>query len=210
MQKIDDTTRAKISQCIADVERNCDSELVCLITQRSAQYILFPLLAAALIALFMPITAVLGFSGWNPSFAQQTLLFIVLVPLFVLTPLHRVLTPNWLRLQNCERYSTEQFFHQKLHETTSRNAILVFVSWDERFVSIVADTGINAKVKQSDWDDLITNFITAIKNDQIEQGFVAMIAGAGDLLKTHFPVSVAKDDELPNHLIELGGPTYIS
>lgn len=214
MKKLDDTAKRKISDRIADVERHCESELVCLVTKQSARYILFPLLIAAVCALFMPIIQLLadgaGLSGFAITFQHQTIVFVLLAALFVLTPLGHMLTPRWIKQQNCERYSTEQFFSHKLHDTKARNAILVFVSWNERFVTIVADKCINEQVQQSDWDDLIAGFVSQIKAGELEHGFLQIIGGAGDLLSQNFPATAPKTDELPNHLIELEGARYVN
>ncbi|MCK0095955.1 TPM domain-containing protein [Yoonia sp. F2084L] len=214
MKKLDETAKRKISGRIAEVEKNCESELVCLITRQSARYILFPLLITAIFALFMPIIQPLanaaGATGFVITFQHQTIVFVVLAALFVFTPLGHMLTPAWIKQQNCARYSTEQFFSHKLHETASRNAILIFVSWDERFVTIVADKGINERVQQSDWDGLIAGFVTQIKAGELERGFLDIIGGAGDLLTQNFPVTAPKTDELPNHLIALEGAHYVN
>lgn len=208
MKKIDDDSKTQIRDRIAEVERNCESELVCLVTTRSARYVLFPLLIAAVSALFMPIIG-LFFDG-AVNFQHQTVLFVILAALFVFTPLSHKLTPKWLKQQNCDRSSVEQFFRQKLHETKSRNAILIFVSWDEKFVTVVADRGINQEVQQGDWDKLIADFILDVKANEMERGFLQIIGGAGDLLASNFPVKTTKVDELPNHLIELQGSDYVS
>lgn len=154
MRKIDDTTRKLIKDRIADVEKSCESELVCLVTKRSARYVVYPLLTAAVLSLILPITqalaGLLGFPGFVLTFQLQTIFFAILAIVFTCTPVGHMVTPRWLKKQNCDRYSTEQFFRHHLHETRARNAILIFVSWEEKYVTIVADKGINERVQQSD------------------------------------------------------------
>jgi putative membrane protein len=214
MNKIDEAARSNIRIKIAEAEKHCDSEIVCLISQRSARYVLFPLLIAALIALVMPVAEVFaGMAGYldvTITFQHQTILFILLAALFVFTPLRLKLTPKWQRQQNCDRFSTEQFFKRKLHETTLRNAVMIFVSWDEKYVTVIADKGINEKVQQADWDRLVSDFVTHVKAGDVEVGFLKIIGGAADLLITHFPATTTKTDELSNHLVELNGPEYLS
>lgn len=214
MRKIDEATKALIIERIADVEKTCDSELVCLVTRRSARYLLYPLLTAAILSLMLPLTQafaeLFGFHDFTLRFQHQTIFFAILAILFTCTPIRHMVTPKWLQHQNCARYSTEQFFRHQLHETRARNAILIFVSWDEKYVTIVADKGINERVQQADWDDLILGFVNAIKADDMASGFLSIIGGAGDLLIKHFPVENPKTDELPNHLIELDAATYVS
>jgi putative membrane protein len=214
MRKIDAATKTLIQERIADVEKTCDSELVCLVTKRSARYVLYPLLTAAILSLMLPLmqafAGLFGFHDFTLRFQHQTIVFVVLAIVFTCTPIRHMVTPKWLQQQNCARYSTEQFFRHHLHETRARNAILIFVSWEEKYVTIIADKGINERVQQSDWDDLITGFVTAIKADDMANGFLSIIGGAGDLLIKHFPVDSPKTDELPNHLIELDDVPYIS
>jgi len=214
MRKIDEATKALIQERIADVEKICDSELVCLVAKRSARYVLYPLLTAAILSLMLPLTqavaGLFGFHDFTLRFQHQTIVFVILAILFTCTPIRHMVTPRWLQRQNCERYSAEQFFQHHLHETRARNGILIFVSWEEKYVTIIADKGINERVQQADWDDLIANFVTAIKADDMANGFLSIVGGAGDLLIKHFPIDSPKTDELPNHLIELDDPHYVS
>lgn len=211
MKNINDTARDNIRNQIAEIERHCDSELVCLITKSSARYMLFPLLIAALVALVMPVVQALPvWPDIETTFTHQTMLFFALAAVFVFTPLRNRLTPKQIRIQNCERFASEQFFRHQLHDTKARNGVLIFVSWDEKFVTVIGDKGINAKVGQRDWDMLISDFIGQVKTGEIEKGFMQITRGAGDLLMEHFPVTTAKTDELPNHLIETDRPIYIS
>ena len=210
MREIDSKTKTLIRDRIADVEKTCDSELVCLITRRSARYILYPLLTAAILSLMLPLVELFQFSGFTLSFQHQIIVFVILALAFTCTPLSNLVTPRWLKKQNCDRYSIEQFFQHHLHETRARNAILIFVSWEEKYVTIVADKGINERVQQSDWDDLISGFVNDIKADKLADGFLSIIGGAGALLTENFPVQSPKTDELPNHLIELDTAPYIS
>ena len=121
-----------------------------------------------------------------------------------------MLTPKWLKQQNCSRYSSEQFFAHRLHETSERNAVLIFVSWNEKFVTVVADKGINDKVQQGSWHALVDEFIRDVKANELERGFLQIVGSAGELLVENFPTESLGSDELPNHLIEMDGPVYLS
>lgn len=214
MRKFDDVTRALIQQKISEVETRCDSELVCLVTRRSARYLIYPLLVAAILSLLLPVTEGLaglaGFDNVPLRFEDQLMFFVLCALLFCLTPLRGVVTPRWLKSQNCQRYGNELFFRHHLHETSRRNGILVFVSWEERHVAIIADKGINDRVPQSAWDDLISDFVTSIKADDMATGFLSIIGGAGDLLIRHFPKDEPAKNELANHLIEVNAVPYVS
>jgi putative membrane protein len=96
-----------------------------------------------------------------------------------------------------------QFFAQGLDRTESRTGVLIFASVAERYAEIVADAGINAKVKPVVWDDAIAALISAIKQGRAGDGFVAAIEQCGVVLAEHFPPGAINRDELPNKLVEL-------
>lgn len=214
MTKLSQDAKARIREKIAEAERTTQSELVCLITRRSARYVFFPSILAALLALFLPVVGPLLSLAGGPEleigFQHQTVLFIVLAGLLVMTPLGLLVTPRSVKRQNAQRFATEQFFANRLHETDDRAAILLFVSLDEHVVEVVADTGINEKVDQSTWDGMVKDFVSRVKANEIEAGFLGIVAAAGAVLTEHFPAKERNEDELPNHLIELDGPGYLS
>ena len=69
MNNIDDEAKKRIREKIALIEAQSNSELVCLITKRSARYVFFPLLMAAIAALFFPALQPLADTFGYPDFA---------------------------------------------------------------------------------------------------------------------------------------------
>lgn len=210
---ISDDTRIKIRTKIAEIENQTRSELVCMITKRSARYVYFPLLLSCAASLFLPALPAL-LKSWDYSFEvkflDQAAVFLVLASLFLLSPVGRLLTPKWLKIQNCTRYCLEQFFAHRLHETAERSAILFFVSWEEKFVNVVADKGIHEKIDEKIWKDIVEEFISKVKERQIEVGFLSSLEKFGALLIKHFPADSINKNEISNHLIEFDGPDYLS
>lgn len=85
-------------------------------------------------------------------------------------------------------------------KTAEKNAVLFHVNFENRYLTIIGDTGIHAKVHQSFWDhlhDYITsefakgNFYKALKSGILETGLE---------LKKHFPVKGENFNELPNEI----------
>lgn len=212
--RISDETQTKIQSRIAEIEKQTTCELICLITQKSARYVFCPLFIAALLSLFLPVLEIawdfFGYSEIALTFQHQAIAFVLLSSLLAFTPFNRLLTPKWVMRQNCDRYCMEQFFAHKLNETTGRNAILFFVSWDEKFVRVIADKAIHDKVDQKIWDEIVKDFIAKAKSKSIEDGFIGSIEKAATILIENFPADALKNDELPNHLIVLSGPEYVA
>ena len=67
--------------------------------------------------------------------------------------------------------------------------MLIFAAVAERYVEIIADGGINAKVTQEVWDKAVASLIAAIKDGRPADGFVAAIEQCGAVLAEHFPVA---------------------
>nr|WP_314496980.1 TPM domain-containing protein [uncultured Chryseobacterium sp.] len=85
-------------------------------------------------------------------------------------------------------------------QTKEKNAVLFHVNFEEKYLTIIGDTGIHAKVRQSFWDhlhDFITsefakgNYFKALKSAILETGLE---------LKKHFPVTGENRNELPNEI----------
>ena len=99
---VTDAMRADIRKAVEELEKVTTGEMVCVVTQSSARYVLFPLLWAALISLLLPLANPLlftGAEGFTVTFAEQSGLFVILAALFVLTPLRHKVTPPGV----CER-----------------------------------------------------------------------------------------------------------
>ncbi|MCW3170445.1 TPM domain-containing protein [Chryseobacterium sp. 09-1422] len=85
-------------------------------------------------------------------------------------------------------------------KTKEKNAVLFHINFEKKYLTIIGDTGIHAKVQQSYWDhlhDFITsefakgNYFKALKSAILETGLE---------LKKHFPVTGENHNELPNEI----------
>lgn len=93
------------------------------------------------------------------------------------------------------------FTEQGLHYTKDHTGILILVSLLEHRVEVLADRGINMKVDQSIWDEIVRIITAGIKAGQACDGFCQAIARCGEILATHFPRQADDKDELSNRLV---------
>ena len=98
-----------------------------------------------------------------------------------------------------------QFLAQGMQKTEGRTGVLIFAAAAERYVEIIADGGISAKVTQAVWDNAVASLISAIKDGRPADGFVAAIEQCGAVLAEHFPAApgAVNPDELPDRLVEI-------
>lgn len=87
-----------------------------------------------------------------------------------------------------------------LNKTVERNAVLFHVNFEQKYLTIIGDTGIHDRVNQSYWDhlhDYITsefakgNYYKALKSGILETGLE---------LKKYFPVTGENPNQLSNEI----------
>lgn len=85
-------------------------------------------------------------------------------------------------------------------KTAAKNAVLFHVNFEQRYLTIIGDEGINNCVDQNFWDvmhDYITtefakgNFYSALKSSVLKTGIE---------LKLHFPITGENPNELPDEI----------
>ena len=84
-----------------------------------------------------------------------------------------------------------------------RTGVLIFVSLDERYAEVVADSGINAKVRQDEWNAIIADLVAKAGAERLTDGFVGAIDAVGAMLAAHFPPRKRNPNELDDHLVEI-------
>jgi putative membrane protein len=80
--------------------------------------------------------------------------------------------------------------------------VLVLISVFERRVRVLADEGINAKVPEGQWDNIVKMITDGIKQKRAVDAICAAIEKIGALLASHFPVKPDDTDELENVIVE--------
>jgi len=81
-------------------------------------------------------------------------------------------------------------------DTEANNGVLIYVSWADRDVEIVADRGFNGLVSEQEWADVCRRMEQSFARGSPRQASVDGIRAAGVLIARHFPTR--DRDELPN------------
>ena len=82
--------------------------------------------------------------------------------------------------------------------------ILIFVSFMEHQVRILADSGIAKRISQDLWNLIADELAEDIKNGKTAQAFLNAISKCGDLLAEQFPAKEENPNELSDGLVILG------
>lgn len=200
----------RIATAIRAAEDKTSGEIYCVVARSSDSYF-YPAAFIVFIALLVVslIAALALESGWYtmqlPVFvAAQVLAAASVLLLLTFLPWMRVwLVPRRLQFRRAHDNAVKQFLARNVHITAERTGVLIFVSLAERYAEIVADSGINAKVDQGDWDSIVGHLIEHCRRKEVADGFVHAVDHVGELLARHFPPRTTNPNELDDHLVEI-------
>ena len=97
------------------------------------------------------------------------------------------------------RQRAHQVFGQLgVWDTEENSGVLIYVQLVDRRIEIVADRGIAARVKQTEWDAVCRAMERAFKAGQFEAGALEALQSVTAILARHFPAHGAHPNELPD------------
>lgn len=98
------------------------------------------------------------------------------------------------------RRATKTFNRLHLYTTERRNAVLIFVAYEDRKFAILGDTGINEAVPKGFWDGEVAELGKYLKAGRPVDGLCEIIARMGDRLSEYFPGERDDENELSNEV----------
>src|SRR5262249_16582283 len=152
------------------------AQILCVIARACGGYRLIPIAWAAIVSFAVPL-ALIYLTSWPAALIYVIQLAVFIATALVLSvPMIRFrIVPKQRMWRRVNSEALRQFFAQGVHSTTQRRGLLIFASVAEDQAEIVADSGINVKVKPDAWADAIAALVAAIKVGRLADGFVAAI-----------------------------------
>lgn len=200
----------RIADAIRDAETKTSGEIYCVLARISDNYF-YPsafivVLAILIIGFALAVVLELLWLGVQLPVFLYAQILAVACALLVLSyfPSVRIqLVPKRLRYQRAHEAAIKQFLARNVHITAERTGVLIFVSLAEQYAEVVADSGINARVQQGDWNSVVAGLVDAASDDRLTDGFVGAIEAVGEHLARHFPPRRRNPNELDDHLVEI-------
>jgi putative membrane protein len=202
--------KQRLAEAVRKAERSTSGEIVPYVVGRSDSYPESWLRAGALtgfLALFAFGLIDMGTNIWLPFGMGEAAIIVAaafgagaLLALSV-PAVRRLFIPGAMLQQRVDERATMAFLEEEVFKTRERTGILIFLSLFERRVRVLGDSGINAKVKQEQWDGIVSSIVTAMKRGEPAAGMLAAIEQCGSLLEAS-GVEIRDDDtnELDNEL----------
>ncbi len=211
----------KIKQAVNLAESKTSGEIVTAIIKESSDYAFYELLAALaggfiyyLVCLFLynDITSWLNDLFWSYTEVYSTtfigLSTIIVIGLIYLVAniegFDRLIVPKKIISKKVNRRALLFFGESGLFDTRDRTGVLIFISLREKRVELIADTGINAMVKEDDWSGVVSDLISHLKKKKMIDGLAEAVDSCGNILAEHFPIKDDDENELSDevHILE--------
>ena len=208
---LSDRDREKIKNSVKEAEKYTSGEIVPMVISRSYHYPMSDVIGGGVFAFPLSLIFTYFMGGWFWIGHFNLWLFLgIFAVLFII--FHQIIkhTHGLKRFFISDREITEEveeaavtsFFREGLYHTRDETGILIFVSVFERRVWVLADRGINEKVKQGQWDEIVAMIIEGIKSDNQADAICKAVDEMGRILKEHFPIKADDTNELRNLIVE--------
>jgi len=206
-----ESERQRIREAVQAAESQTSGEIVPMVVSTSYHYPMANVLGGALFGFVAAIvlTPIIGHHFWLGGSNMWVFigLFAVLFTLFHtivkrVAWLKRVFVSRKEMGEEVNEAALTSFYREGLNRTRDRTGILIFISVFERRVCVLADEGINNKVHEGQWDEVVAMIIDGIKHKRQAEAISEAIESMVTLLKEHFPVREDDRDELANLIVK--------
>lgn len=198
--RIDQAACESLSECVAEIEKYTDAELVIVVRARSGSYSHADYLAGALLAF-----CGLLFLLYSPIEFQQIWVAIDVALLFVLGAflsaksrgIRRLLTSNKFREGSVRTGAAAMFYEAGIANTKAELGVLVYLSLLERRLELIADRGVLQVVPALEWNECVFELHQAGREDDFKSLLKALRL-LGALLAAYLPATGENPNELPD------------
>lgn len=199
----------RIKAAVKQAEEKISGEIVPVFVERCGFYTIANY-RGAMVTATLTFFSIIIIDRYVPSYSVVDPLFIFLV--VVLGGLLGAIATNSIDLlkrvmlsqshmdQGTRKRAENAFLEEEVFNTRHRTGIMIFVSFFEHEVIVMADRGISKVVEQKEWDILVRNIIDKIRMGKVTDGMEAAILRCGEILlekgfvKTHDDINELRDD----------------
>lgn len=220
--KLTDESFEKIQQAVKKSESKTSGEIAVAVVAESASYSVYELFFSLLLGVLL-FGILLPFSNkieetisqlfWSTSFWHLPAFFgvscfgftAIMFWVMNIPAVDRLIIPKNIKKKTVYNRALRHFVESGVYATSNRSGILIFVSYMEREVIIIADSGINQKISIDLWNLVASDLADGLGTNDATEAFIRTINRCGELLQEYFPLEegVEKTDELPNGLVVL-------
>lgn len=210
-----------IKKAVEEAEKKTTGEITLAVTAESSHYSFWELLfsnifAAIAIFAFLPfsnkIKELYSILYWKnePSWILPVFFILMSFSLIIISfyitniPfIDRLIIPDTVKKSCVTARAFQHFSQSNVYCTNEHTGILIFVSYMERQVRIIADKGISDKISQDIWNLITDEFAETLGKKDAKTAFITAIQRCGELLSENFPAHKENPNELSDGLVIL-------
>jgi putative membrane protein len=203
----------RIAESVKSAEKKTSGEISVAFIKESSDYAKYELLFAiitgfiyaGLIMLFRsPTESLIKSLFWDFS-TTHLILFYGLSPFVIITLFYlianipfvdRIIIPKKKMEKNVRERASRYFIEAGVSNTRDRTGILIFLSFLERRVILLADIGVNSGVFSERSPEIISNITSGIKTGQTVEKLIKSIELCGELISHDVPIKPDDTNEL--------------
>lgn len=216
---LSDSDMEQIKKSVAASESKTTGEIAIAVAPESAHYSYWELLAsnifaAVILIIMLPfskqISNIFKRMYWQnepswvvPAFFVICCLLVIIAGFYIanIPAIDRIIIPGKVK-NNCVTHRAFRYFTESgVYDTAEHSGILIFVSYMERQVRIIADSGIAKKISQDMWNLIADELSENLKNGKTTEAFTTAIEKCGALLEENFPPHEENPNELADGLV---------
>jgi putative membrane protein len=194
-KRFNDSDLQRIKDAVKVAEEKISGEIVPVIVERSGRYLIAnykgSLIGASLAFMTMIVLdRYIITDASNTLFYDPVFIFLVVIVGGVVGALIPNFSERFKRLllsqvymdQTTRQRAENAFLEEEVFNTRQRTGIMIFISFFEHEVMVMADRGISKVVEQKQWDLIVADLVAQIRAGHIIEGLEAGIKQCGDLL----------------------------
>ena len=211
-QRFSETDLSRIKAAVAEAENKISGEIVPVIVERSGNYTIGNYKSGVLSGVFVfALMVVLDRYVIDASltlYYDPLFIFTIVMAAAVIGALIPTLSPTFKRWlisraemdESCRESAENAFLEEEVFNTRHRTGIMIFISFFEHEVIVMADRGISKVVEQKAWDQIVAELVTNIRSGKVVEGIEAGIRKCGEILlekgfhKTSDDINELRDD----------------
>ena len=218
--KLTEDEKKEISNAVKQAENKTSGEITTAFIKESYDYAIYELIFAVVISFFYFVIMMFFVSNielwlqskfWDYSphyliafYGFSTFLIgTIFYFLANISTIDRLIVPKKILKQKVYDRALRHFVESDVYNTRDRTGILIFISLLEHQVILLADSGINEKIEQKQWQEIVNNIIVGIKSGNFADHLRKSIDDCGKLLTEYFPIKDDDTNELTNEIEEL-------
>lgn len=192
--KFSDNDKNEIKEAVKNLEKESSGELVLYFAKSSHSYQGASWkLAGILGGLSLCIVILLSYLWLLPSFFSPIVICFTVLSMMALGLGLAAVSPK-IRMSLVAAKIIEQavitkardvFLQEEVFKTSDRSGILIYISELEHEVVVLGDSGINEKIQDSAWLEVVNTIVKGIKQDETAQGIIKAIDLCRTLLLEH-------------------------